>query len=58
MRRLFGSCGNAARQDALLAAGVDTAPDEESENAAWAAHRRARNVESAAKIKTKSRDEP
>ena len=42
MRRLFGACGDAARQDALLAADAVTASDEESENAAWAAHRKAK----------------
>ena len=45
MRRLFCPCGNAARQDVLLAADVDTAPEEESDYAAWAAYRKAKKKE-------------
>ena len=42
MRRLFGSRGNAARQDVSLASDVDTASAEESDYAAWAAYRKAK----------------
>ena len=41
MRRLFGPCGNEARQDVLLAADVDTASEDESGDAVWGAYREA-----------------
>ena len=41
MRRLFGSRENAVRQDALLAADVDTNSGEETDYAARAAYRKA-----------------
>ena len=63
MRLLFGSRGNAARQDVLPAEDVDTASDEEGDYAAGAASEKAkkeaaRSAESRAKIKIMLRVEP
>ena len=41
MRRQFGSVGSAARHDVQIAAAADLFSDEESEHAAWLAHRKA-----------------
>ena len=49
MRRLFGSCGSAARQDVLIAAGADLFSGEESEHAAWLARRKAKKGKGEAK---------
>ena len=43
MRRLFGPCGYASRQDVLVAAGKDPASEEEDFEA-WAAYRKAKRA--------------
>ena len=42
MRRLFGSCGNAAHQDVLIAADMGVLSDQETDHAAWLARRKAK----------------
>ena len=43
MRRLFGPCGGAARQDVLVALDVDVISDGADDFAAWFAHRKAKS---------------
>ena len=44
MRRLFESCGGAARQDFLIAVDADVSSEDENGDAAWLAYRNAKKT--------------